>query len=244
MKPPWTILSYTCGLGERFLGKKYFQYSNQKQALSILICACLAMNHYERISWVQTNTAFYFNFITDNSRSHIINDMPERFKNLIAPVLEYFGFYFSNDSSYKMNELNTKSSKVSQHLIDAYTNKQKGISIMKKYSNNIFHASCYWPFDIEINTCCICGCKQSGFNVENIFYCFNCIFDCTVPENIREVWENKSLDATGNKIKMYTRYITPNREIVFFDRDGERMIYLNGRIELPLQTEILYPLNI
>jgi hypothetical protein len=80
--------------------------------------------------------------------------------------------------------------------------------------------------------------------LERLFYCFDCTIEYQQPASVRDVWENKSTDAKGNKLKMYTLYINPAREIVFLDRDGTRMIYLKtGKIELPVFPETLYPLK-
>ncbi len=239
----WKILSYTSGLGERIRGVQYFEYSNLNDAMAILISACLGMKYTERISYLQNNTSFYFSFFNDPTRCYVINDLPERFSELVLPLLRFFSLYITEDSALPMYGLNEKSGEATTHLIDAYKNKQKGIKNLKKFHDNIYHVSCWWPLDMQKQTCSICGCNQPGFMLTGLFYCFDCIIEYSKLENVREVWENKITDAEGNVIKMFTRYVTPNREIVFFDRDGTRLIYLkSGKVELPLNSEKLYPL--
>lgn len=237
------ILSYTCGMGERLHGLKYFKYNSQNEALAILTGFCLGMNFHKRVNFLRRNAAIYFRFVNNKTRSHTINDLPDRFSELIKPLLVFFGLYTTNEAAFVMDALNQKSWQDSINLIDAWKFKQKGIEAIKKFEDYIFHASCYWATDIELKRCCICGCNQPGFMLVRLFYCFDCLIEHAHLENVREVWENKLTDASGKIIKMYTRYITPNREIVFFDRDGNRMIHLNNnKIELPLFTKTLYQL--
>lgn len=239
------ILSYSSGFGERIFGIPYFQYNNSNEAVAILTCFCLGISYGKRVLFLQKQTAIYFDFINDKTRGYVINDLPDRFNKLIKPLLLFFGFYTVKNTAVPMKELNQKSGIVSQDLIDAFNFKQKGITNYEKFKDDIFHVTCWWPIIIQNQKCCICGCKQPGFMLHPKFYCFDCIIEFEKLENVREVWENTSLtDAEGNIIKMFTRYITPTREIVFFDRDGSRMIYLSkGRVELPLCTETLYQLT-
>lgn len=244
MEFKWVILSRTCGIGERLHGLPYFQYSNSHEALAILTCVCLGMNYSDRVLYLQKNASTYFNFINDITTGHIINDLPDRFNKLMKPLLYFFGLYTTNTEALPMCALGQSSGEDSTDLIDAFKAKQKGIATIKKYKDNIFHASCWWPLMVENDTCCICGCKQNGFIIKPLFYCFDCFLEHAQLENVREVWENKLTDAEGKIIKMFTRYITPKRDIVFFDRDGSRIIYLNkNNTELPLGSETLYQLN-
>ena len=87
-------------------------------------------------------------------------------KELVTPLLKFFGLYTNNKSAFPMNALTEKKGKSWIYLINAYTFKQKGIARVKQFRDNIFHATCYWPLNIKKQSCCICGCNQPGFMLE------------------------------------------------------------------------------
>lgn len=236
----WVILSYTNGFRERhFTHEPYFDCNSDSLSIGILTFYFLTIEDASR-EIIFTN---YLKQYISTLKGNTINGIQYRFKEWLIPVLRNLFYAIVNEQLTKLLQLKTASGDVIQSGLKAFENWTIGKLITKKNQSNIATVTCFWGMETAYNTCEICGCKQFVFLLSSQKFpvCFDCYIGNSQSDTFRELLKVK-YDASGQKIRRFTKYITPKREIVFFDYSEDRMIYMNGKAEIPMATEYLYRL--
>lgn len=239
MNHNWVILSHTGGFRERhFTHEPYFECNSDSLAIGILTFYFLTIDAIKRELLFASYLEQYLYTIKGNT----INGIQYRFENWLVPIFRTLLLIVKKEEVKQLFVLHKSSGEVIEEGLTAYRAWEKGKEITKQNKSTIATISCFWGKELSIRTCEVCGCRQPVFILmKTVAICFECYIGNSKEDTFRETIK-EMYDADGNKIKGYTKYITPQRRIVFFDRDFNRMIYMTGITEIPIPTEYLHKL--
>ncbi|HAQ19564.1 MAG TPA: hypothetical protein DCR40_10090 [Prolixibacteraceae bacterium] len=175
-------------------------------------------------------------------KGNTINGIQYRFEKWLLNVFSRMFYVISGLEVKPILQLNIATGEVIESGLTAFQCWEKGKETTRQNKSKIDTINCFWGTELAIRTCEICGSRQPVFILcKTTTICFECYIGNSKSDSFRETIK-KMYDARGNKIKIYTKYITPRRNVVFFDRDCNRMIYMSGITEIPMSTEYLYRL--
>jgi hypothetical protein len=238
---PWIVLSHSGGLRENIVTHEtYFDWIPDCLAVGILSFWFLSVdNEYRKNQF----TSYLLNYNLHCSKKFcVVNGIKERFQRWLLPVYQFFNFTFIENDLRKIFILPQATGEEIEEGLTAYKNKQKGISTTERNRLIIAFINSYWGIHMSHNKCLVCETHQSVFMLGvDLPICFDCYIGNSNRDSFRPSYK-QMFDANGQKIISYARYITPRREIVFFDHEFDQMIHLDGKIELPLETEQLFKL--